>query len=146
MRRIWWWLLMRQRNARLRVAGWIISSLGQTTADRTMLLQIGKQLAELESYIEKSGEIRHRTAAYGKLAQRVQQITGMLDSALRMGDPHQRSEQLQQIWTRARIASMSRNQQRKHQRAVQQQEMRQAVQRMQAATSKPVSYNGGGDE
>ena len=113
--RQWWNLTM--RGVRLRLAGWIVRPLGVTTASSDVLFQLVKKIAELESYIEKSGYVRTNSHAYHVLRTRVTEVSKMLEAAVRIGDPGTQAKQLIEVYMQARWLSMSRNQQKKYQMA-----------------------------
>ena len=133
------WITLKTRAARLYAANIIVRSLGCVTVSSDVLLQLVKKTAELASYIEKSGEIRKQVHAYSKLMSRVNEISSLTEAAVRIGDPNTKTDQLIQVYMTARWASMSRNQQRKYQRAQAAKEMAALPPKPPAATiAKPV--------
>ncbi len=105
------------RTVRLTIAGWIVRKLGCTTVSSDMMLLIVKKLAELDSYLESSGEIQHRKLVYAQLVSRLREIGQGVEGAVRMGDPKMDLGQLIQVYQQARWISMSQNQRKKIQRA-----------------------------
>jgi len=113
--RMWW--AMVSRNARLKLANRIVRPLGATTVGGEVLLEAVKKLAELDSYIEKSGEIQHRKHVYAQLTSRLRVVGQIIEAAVRVGDPGTRAQQLVQTYMQTRWLSMGKNQQRKYQKA-----------------------------
>lgn len=109
------WRIMLTRVIRLKVASWLLSPMGCVSVAGDVLLMSVQKIAELESYMEKSGEIRHNTHAYEKLATRIRAVSQLIEIATRAGDPGANARQLVDAYNRARWMSLSRNQQRKYQ-------------------------------
>ncbi len=130
------WLSLFGRKQRLTLAAWIIKPLGCTTVSGDLMLQAVKKMAELDSYIEKSGEIRRRTHAYQTLLSRQREIGQMLEGAVRIGDPTTAAQQLIQVYMQARWLSMSNSQRKKIQLA---QAAQQIAQKLSAPKATAVS-------
>lgn len=119
------WIALTGRKLRLRLAGRIVRPLGCTTVSSDMLLQVAKKMAELDSYLESSGEIQHRKHVYAQLTSRLREIGQSVEAAVRIGDPTMGLGQLVPVYQQARWLSMSMNQRKKLQRARAAQEIAQ---------------------
>lgn len=109
------WRIMLTRAIRLKVASWLLSPIGCVSVGGDVLLMAAQKIAELESYIDKSGDVRHHTHAYEKLVRRVRDVSQFIEIATRAGDPGTNAQQLVEVYQRARWMGLSRNQQRKYQ-------------------------------
>lgn len=103
------------RALRLKLASWLLSPIGCVSVGGDVLLMSAQKMAELESYIDKSGEVRHNTHAYEKLTRRVREVSQLIEIATRAGDPDTNAKQLIDVYHQARWMSMSHNQQLKYQ-------------------------------
>lgn len=138
MKRFRNWLAQLGRVIRLRIAGRLVRSLGCTTVSGDALLAAAKKMAELASFIEKSGEVRRTSHAYEKLQTRVMEATQLLEGAVKLGDPTMQGQALIQTFMQARWASMSRTQQRKYQRAAAARQIGSLPPRQQAGVDPPA--------
>lgn len=126
------WRAMLTRTVRLKAASWLLSPIGCVSVGGDVLLMSVQKLAELDSYIEKSGDVRTNTHAYEKLTSRVRQISQLIEIATRAGDPGTNAKQLIDVYGRARWMSMSKNQRAKYQQ----------MQAAQAMTNLPQQRKG----
>lgn len=100
------------RKLNLIVAYWLLKPLDCTVVGKPSLFQSMEHLAALASFIEKSGGVRHRTAAYQKLSDKTRSAVIALQDAARVGDPALNANDLRQTFLRFQWMGLSRRKKR----------------------------------
>lgn len=110
------WRAMTMRTLRLKIATWILRPVDAAPMGATTALQAMEALADLASFIEKSGEIRRRSHAYQKLTDKVNAAINMLHGAGIVGDPTQKADAMRRVFLQQRWLKMSKRRQRAFQK------------------------------